>query len=179
MPMAVDFFLKVPGVKGESKDSKHRSEIEVSSYSFDVSNSAAMQHGGGGGAGVVKFNSFHFTAPTSTATPALFRACCEGAHFDSVDFTIRKAGGEQQDYLVFTFKLVFVTYWGQSYGIQSSGAPDALVNWGDADLTAPLPLDHFSFAYGALQIQYKEQQADGTLAGVIKYGWDAKRKTKL
>jgi type VI protein secretion system component Hcp len=79
--------------------------------------------------------------------------------------TIRKAGGVQQDYLVFTFKLVFVAYYGQSFGFQSSAAPDSFINWGDADPTGATPLDHFSMAYGAMMIQYKEQQPDGSLGG--------------
>ncbi|MBV9275688.1 MAG: type VI secretion system tube protein Hcp, partial [Verrucomicrobia bacterium] len=32
--MAVDYFLKIDGIEGESKDSKHQNEIEIGSFSF-------------------------------------------------------------------------------------------------------------------------------------------------
>ena len=31
---AIDYFLKLDGISGESKDSKHKGEIEVLSFSF-------------------------------------------------------------------------------------------------------------------------------------------------
>lgn len=31
----VDYFLKMPGIPGESQDSKHTQEIEVHSWSWD------------------------------------------------------------------------------------------------------------------------------------------------
>ncbi|MGB7991069.1 MAG: type VI secretion system tube protein Hcp, partial [Candidatus Methylophosphatis roskildensis] len=32
--MAVDFFLKIDGIEGESADSKHKKEIDVLSWSW-------------------------------------------------------------------------------------------------------------------------------------------------
>ena len=43
--MAADNFLKIDGIEGESKDSKHPKEIEVPSYSWGVSNSGTMATG--------------------------------------------------------------------------------------------------------------------------------------
>ena len=42
--MAVDYFLKLDGVRGGSTDAKHKDEIELLSFSF-----AASQSGGSGG----------------------------------------------------------------------------------------------------------------------------------
>jgi type VI protein secretion system component Hcp len=46
--MAADIFAKIGDIKGESLDSRHRDEIEVLSWSWGVSQSGSIAHGGGG-----------------------------------------------------------------------------------------------------------------------------------
>ena len=43
---AVDYFLKIDGIEGESADSKHPKEIQVLSFSFGESQSGTMAFGG-------------------------------------------------------------------------------------------------------------------------------------
>ena len=59
---AIDYFLKLDGISGESKDSKHKGEIEVLSFSFGETQSGRCGTGGGGGAGKVQMSDFSFTA---------------------------------------------------------------------------------------------------------------------
>ena len=70
---AIDYFLKLDGITGESADSKHKGEIEVLSFSFAESQVGPMGIGGGGGAGKVEMSDFSFTARTSKASPQLFQ----------------------------------------------------------------------------------------------------------
>ena len=50
--MAFDAFLKIDGIDGESTDKTHPGEIEISSFSWGVSNPSSVGgRGGGGGAG--------------------------------------------------------------------------------------------------------------------------------
>ena len=49
--MAVDFFLKIDGIPGESTDAKHKDEIDVLSWSWGANQTGTMSYGGGGGAG--------------------------------------------------------------------------------------------------------------------------------
>jgi type VI secretion system secreted protein Hcp len=51
--MAVDMFLKVDGIEGESQDEKHAKEIDVLSWSWGMSQSGTSHMGGGGGGGKV------------------------------------------------------------------------------------------------------------------------------
>ena len=51
--MSPDIFLKLDTIKGESKDSKHKGEIDISSFTFGLSNGGSWAAGGGGGAGKV------------------------------------------------------------------------------------------------------------------------------
>ena len=41
--MAVDMFIKIGDVKGESKDKTHKEEIDVLAWSWGVSNSGCAQ----------------------------------------------------------------------------------------------------------------------------------------
>ena len=47
--MAVDYFLKIDGIVGESKDSKHRGEIDLMSWSWGASQTGSSSAGGGEG----------------------------------------------------------------------------------------------------------------------------------
>ncbi|MBV8585847.1 MAG: type VI secretion system tube protein Hcp, partial [Verrucomicrobia bacterium] len=40
--MAVDYFLKIDGIEGESKDSKHQNEIEIGSFSFGATQTGSF-----------------------------------------------------------------------------------------------------------------------------------------
>jgi len=76
----VDYFLKLEGIKGESQDDKHKDEIDVLSFSWGVSQTGTMAHGGGGGEGKASFNDFKFTTKVSKASPTLFLDCASGKH---------------------------------------------------------------------------------------------------
>ena len=49
--MAVDMFVKIGDLEGESKDKDHEKEIDVLSWSWGASQSGTFHYGGGGGAG--------------------------------------------------------------------------------------------------------------------------------
>jgi type VI protein secretion system component Hcp len=72
--MAVDVFLKLGDIKGESKDSKHAGEIEVLSWSWGVSQTGSMGHGGGGGAGKANFSDLSVMHQFDKASPNLMKA---------------------------------------------------------------------------------------------------------
>ena len=90
--MSVDMFLKIKGVDGESADSVHAKEIDVSSWSWGMSQSGTTHVGRGGGAGKVSVQDITITKYIDKATPNLIKACCNGKHFDEAVLTVRKAG---------------------------------------------------------------------------------------
>jgi type VI secretion system secreted protein Hcp len=155
--MATDFFLKIDGIEGESKDSKHANEIDILSFSWGATNSGTHAFGGGGGAGKVTMQDFHFTMNINKATPKLMLACASGEHIKKAVLTVRKQGKEQQEFLKVTFSDFLVS----SY--QTSGSEGALI-----------PMESVSFNYAKVEFEYKEQKPDGTLGGAVKAGWDAK-----
>src|SRR5271165_6880604 len=105
----VDYFLKIDGIEGESMDAKHKNEIQLQSWSFGESQQGAFVQGGGGGAGKVTMQDFHFTMQTNKASPKLFLSCANGEHIKSALLTCRKAGKEQQEFLKVTFTNLLVS----------------------------------------------------------------------
>lgn len=160
--MAVDFFLKIDGIDGESADSKHGKEIDVLSWSWGANNSGSMATGGGGGSGVVNMHDFSFTMKMSNATPKLMLACATGEHIKNVKLSCRKAGKTQQDYLVIKFSDVLVS----SYQTGGSEGQE-------------IPIESISLNFAKVEMEYKEQQADGTLGGAVTAGYDVKKKLKV
>lgn len=159
----VDYFLKLEGIDGESEDKTHSKEIHIESWSFGEQQSGTMAHGGGGGAGKVQMHDFHFVMKTNAASPKLFLACASGEHIKKAVLTCRKAGKDQQEYLKWTFTELLVS----SYQTGGSGSSDVL------------PLDQISLNFAQVEIAYKAQKADGTLAGELKSGWNLKQNAKV
>jgi len=162
--LAVDYFLKIDGIPGESTDSKHKDEIDVEAWSWgEVNPPAPEPGGGGGGAGKVQMQDLNFTARFSRASPNLMLACASGKHLKSAVLTARRKDSKAQaEFLTFSLSDVLVS----SY--QTGGAA--------ADVS---PIDSVSLNFAKIQIEYKQQKPDGSLAGSIKGGWDAKQNKQL
>jgi type VI secretion system secreted protein Hcp len=155
--MAVDLFLKIDGIAGESVDKTHKGEIELESFSWGETNEAPAHPGGAGsGAGRVQIQDLHFVARVNKASPTLMLACATGKHLKEAVLTARKAGKGQQEFLIFKFNDLIVS----SYQTGAS-----------AQVDTP-PTDQVSFNFGKIQMEYKPQQPDGTLGQSVKAGWD-------
>jgi len=159
----VDYFLKITNVKGESTDEKHKGEIELESWSFGGTNAASFSSGGGGGAGKVALQDFHFVKKTDMASVKLFVAMSTGEHLPSAILTCRKAGKDQQEFLVITLTDTMVS----SY--QTGGSAGSSI----------IPSEQISLGYAKIEIKYKEQKPDGTLGGEVVGGWDVKTNKKV
>lgn len=90
---AVDYFLKLDGIKGESTDDKHRDEIDVLSFSWGATQTGTMAHGGGAGAGKVSMQDFTFTMKVNKASPTLMLACASAQHIKSATVVGRSTSG--------------------------------------------------------------------------------------
>jgi type VI secretion system secreted protein Hcp len=158
---AVDYFLKLDGIDGESTDDKHAGEIEVLSWSWSEAHSGPGPGAGGGGAGKVQMQDFHFTARVSRASPKLVVACASGQHVPKARLTCRTGGKAPQEFLKITFSDILIS------SFQTGGSSDVV------------PLDQVSLAYGRIEVEYREQKANGTLGAAVKAGWDVKKNQKL
>jgi type VI secretion system secreted protein Hcp len=158
---SADYFLKIEGVDGESTDDKHKGEIQIESWSWGASNSGSMSMGGGGGAGKATFQDFHFSHKVDKSSPLLFQAMATGEHLKQVVLTVRKSGGEQTEYLTYTFTDALISSWSAS---------------GSSSVT--LPIEEVSFNFSKIEMEYKPMAAAGTVEASVKASWDLKSNTK-
>jgi len=160
---AVDYYLKLDGIDGESTDDKHKGEIDIESFSLGVTQSGANAARGGGGAGKAVFQDIHFVSKISKASPKLMEACAIGTHIKSAILVSRKAGGTQEEYLKYKLTDVLIS------SFQTGGS-------GHSDI---VPTDQFSINFAKIEMEYKEQKPDGSLGGAVKSGYDLKANKKV
>ncbi len=160
---AVDYFLDIDGIKGESTDDKHKDKIDLESWSWGESNSGAHGAGGGGGAGKVAMQDFHFVMKVNKASPELMLACATGKHIPKATLICRKAGGTQGEFLKVTMSDLLVS----SYQTGGSGHGGVL------------PTDQISLNFSKIEWDYKPQKKDGSLDASVKAGYDVKANKKV
>jgi type VI secretion system secreted protein Hcp len=156
--MAADFLLMIDGIKGESLQSKHEGELEIESFSWGATQQGAHGGGGGGGAGKVAFQDLHFTSRVGKHSPLLVKACATGQHIKKAVLTVRKSGGDQQEYYKVTLEDLLVSSY-QSGGSEGSNA---------------LPVDQFSLNFAKIEFSYSPQKPDGKLDSPIIAKYDLK-----
>lgn len=157
---AVDFFLKLDGIDGESADRFHEKWIEIQSFSWGVSNAGATGAGGGGGAGKAVPSDFTFVIPMTSASPKILDSVLSGEHIKTAELSARKAGERQQDFLKWKLSDVLVS----SYNTEGGGDS---------------PMESIALRFVKMEVSYSPQKADGSLATAITTGWDLKTNTKL
>jgi type VI secretion system secreted protein Hcp len=153
--MALDMFIKVGAIKGESKDVKHKDEIDVLAWSWGLSQSGTTQMGGGGGSGKVSVQDLSFTKYLDTATPPLVDACCKGTHETKATLTLRKAGDKPLEYLIITMDEVLVT----SVSTGGSGGEDRIT-------------ENVTLNFAKFKLEYTEQTEKGGAGAKPKCGWN-------
>jgi type VI secretion system secreted protein Hcp len=153
--MAVDMFLKIDGIPGESMDDRHRDEIDVLSYTWGELQ-PVVASGSGAGAGRVTMQDFGFAMRVNKASPKLFLACANGAHIRNATLSVRRPGANPFEFVKWTLTDITVA----SY--QTTGN----VVGGD------LPMDQVSLRFTKVEVEYSPQRPDGSLDTPIKAGWN-------
>lgn len=168
--MAYDAFLKLDGVTGESQKSGHKGEIEITSFSWGVSNPTTAGHTGGLAAGKSAHADFSIVKVTDKSSPTLFLNCCMGKHFDKMTLGVQKSTGNNtgEVYLQMDFKNVYVTSlsWAGTGGAGGAASADT-------------PHETVSFSYEEVKLSYKPQGADGKLGSQVIAGWSVASNSKV
>ena len=110
--MAIDTYLQIDGIKGESTDSQHKDWIDVLSYSgltvppasepvkaADAKQTGASQHG-----------HLVITKQVDRASPTLHEMCSSGKHIKQATIEVMRAsGGKRVKYLVYELHEVIIS----------------------------------------------------------------------
>ncbi len=153
--MAVDMFIKIGDVKGESTDDKHKGEIDVLSWSWGATQSGTSGIGGGGGAGKVQLQDLTITKYIDKSSPTLLKMCCDGSHIGTSVLTVRKAGGTALEYLKLTLDEALVS----SITTGGSGGQDRLT-------------ENITLNFSKIKMEYTPQTAKGAGEASVTQGWD-------
>jgi len=150
--MAVDFFLKLDGIPGESVDDKHKDWIQILSFSWGASQVTSVAGTGGSGAGKADLADFSIMKFLDKATTPLFKSLTTGGHIKTGNMEAVKSGGNGKPFLKVDFKELFVT------SIQLSGSSE-------------IPTESVSFSYNEIKTEYSTQDEKGviTTAGSVTY----------
>jgi len=159
--MAVDMFLKIEGVDGESKDKTHKKEIDVLAWSWGLSNSGSAHVGGGAGMGKVNVQDLSLTKYVDSSSPALALACCNGTHYATATLVVRKAGGTPVEYIKIKLDEVLIS--GVSHG--GSGGEDRLT-------------ESVILNFAKVGLEYVPQDDKGAPQTAIPMAWDIAANSK-
>ena len=155
---AVDLFLEIDGIAGESTDKAHTGAIDALAFSWAEHLQVGSGSAGGGGAGKVSIGDLQVVMRTSIASPLLFLACASGKHHVTAKLSARRRGEKAgKDYLVITLHDVLVTSY--RVGANESGEDDT-------------PTDQVSLGFRRVEFEVGAQSPKGGPSKVVKAGWD-------
>jgi len=160
--MAVDLFLDVDGIKGESVDDKHKGAIEILSWSWGLANSGTFHTGSGGGAGKASFQDLHVTKFVDLASADLSYSCASGKHLKSVKLIVRKAGEHPLEYLSYQMEDILIS------SISTGGSH------GEDRIT-----ESISINFSKVKMEYWTQSAKGGKGENKNFGWDIAKNAKM
>jgi len=159
--MAMDIFIKIGALAGESVDKKHTGDIDVLAWSWGMSNSGSTHGGSGSGAGKANVQDLSFTKYIDKSTPDLMLAACNGKHFDKAVLVVRKAGETPLEYLTVTMSEVLIT----SVSTGGSGGEDRLT-------------ENVTLNFGKVKVDYVEQTKTGGGGAKPSMNWDIAANSK-
>jgi len=160
--MAVDVFLKLGDIKGESHDKTYKDWIDVLAWSFGGTQTGTMQMGGGGGTGKVNIQDLSVTKYVDTSSTNLYLKLCTGKHYDEAKLIVRKAGDTPVEYVKVTMDDVIIS------SISTGGST------GDERTTENISLNFAKFKY-----EYTPQKEDGSADATMDITFDIKQNTPV
>lgn len=161
--MAVDLFLVLEGIKGETMDKAYKSQngIDVIAYNWGISNTGTFHHGSGGGAGKANFQDISITKWTDKSTADLMLVCANGKHIPKGTLVCRKAGENPLEYMKISMAKILVS----SYSTGSSNGDER-------------PTETITLNFAQVKVEYFMQGDKGTKEPGGQMSWDISANTK-
>ncbi len=152
---AVDMFLKIDSIDGESKDANHDKWIDILSWEWGATSSSSVSAGGGRTSTAANIMDVTILKELDKSSPKLFLAVANGALFSEAQVDITSPDTKSG---LFTYKLskVFVT----SYQISGSGAEN-------------LPVERVGLDFTKVEMTYTQRDLKtGEIIGNVASIWD-------
>ncbi|MGZ5199691.1 MAG: Hcp family type VI secretion system effector [Telluria sp.] len=156
--MAIDVYLQIDGIKGESQDDKHKDWIECKSVSWSVTQpkSATASTGGGHTAERVEMSDIVITKLADLATPILLQTCAAGKTIPKAKLEFMRADGNGERVKYFEVQLENVLI----------GDVSPAVSEGD------FMQENVGLKFSKVKYMYTQQKVGGGAGGNTSGGWD-------
>jgi type VI secretion system secreted protein Hcp len=156
--MAIDVYLYIDGIKGESADDRHKDWIECKSVSWGVEQpkSATASTGGGHTAERCEHSDIVISKLADLASPILLQTCAAGRTIPKAKFEFMRADaqGERVKYYEIEIDNVLI------------GAVTPSVEEGD------IMGEEVAFKFSKVRWKYTQQKISGGAGGNTSGGWD-------
>lgn len=156
--MAIDVYLQIDGIKGESGDSAHMGWIEVTSASWGVKQpkSATASTAGGHTAERCEHKSIALTKLTDLASPILMQTASAGKTIAKAKLEFMRADGNGKPIKYYEVELENVLI----------GSMDQVLHQGSG------LHDSFTLKFSKVKWRYMKQNINGGAGGATVGGWD-------
>ncbi|MDP3671268.1 MAG: type VI secretion system tube protein Hcp [Telluria sp.] len=156
--MAIDVYLQIDGVKGESSDAAHKDWIECATVTWAVTQpkSASSSTGGGHTAERCEHGDVVISKLADLASPLLLQTCSSGKTLPRAKLEFMRADGQGERVKYFEIVLENV--------LIGNGLPRVA---GGNILS-----EHVSLKYGKVKWKYTQQKIGGGMCGNTAGGWD-------
>lgn len=153
-------YLDIPGIPGESTHDQNpdwNNKIQISHFSYDVSQRANLGTGTGLVAAGASMSHITFSKTMDKSTPFLWSKLCSGEPIPKVTFRISQAGGQEGVYEIHTLECeqVLVTNYSTS-GARGDGG---------------MPSENWSFSVAKVNEIY-DDRVQGVRKQKVNYGFD-------
>jgi type VI secretion system secreted protein Hcp len=156
--MAIDVYLQIDGIKGESTDTAHKDWIECRSVQWEVlqPKSATASTGGGHTAERTEHRDIVISKLADLSSPLLLQNCSSGKTIPKAKLEFMRADGQGERIKYFEIELENV--------LISSVAPN--VRPGD------ILNEEVAIKYSKVKWKYTQQKVNGGSGGNTSGGWD-------
>jgi type VI secretion system secreted protein Hcp len=150
--MADLIHLKLTNIKGESTSARHRDEIALESWNWDLSTGGPMG-GSAGGAAAARpvFSPFSWAHRVDIASPLPWKTCATGQHIADALLSIARPLATAGDYLTLHMTNVLI----------------ASVGLADVSSDAQPPLESVAMTFATFEYSYRPQLANGSFGPAV------------
>lgn len=159
--MSYEIFIRLSSITGESKDGKHRGEIDVLNWNWGVTTPPAADGAGPGKAsGKAAPSNLNFTHRIDLASPSLIGACALGKQLKDGEITVETTGRDPKTILLVKLSNIIVT------SVETC-----------VDKLADGLTENVALSFAKIECVYNELDPEGVIRNTSKFSWDIENNT--
>ncbi len=157
--MAVDAYLQIDGIKGESADAGHQGWIEITSAHWGVTQprSSSVSTAGGHTVGHSEHRTLSLTKLVDLASPVLMQHCSTGKTIPKAKIEFMRADGDGKRVKYYQIELENVMLSHMDQVLSDGGG---------------VVLDEIGLCFSKVKWSYLQQKIGGGTGGSTTGGWD-------